>query len=175
MARDSIELERRLRSHHRRDQAAPLRVNPLTWVINREAAEENAHFLIDYARYLANDDWFRPNSTRDCGAVLFTNQGRVATKVSKKSGLPLTDKDTLAELASKGDPLAPVIIDARSAICRWGQLKAWAPYAKAGFVLSKWDSLGCPHGRYTSDDPCLNDRIVPIRETIEADKRLFVS
>jgi DNA polymerase-1 len=169
LTRESAELERRLIPITAEMNEKPLRVNTLTWVINREAAEESAHFLIDFCRYLADDDWFRPNSTADCGKVLFINRGLKPPKVSKKSGLPLTDKDVLSELANSGDNLAPVIIDARSAITRWGQLKAWKPYAEAGYVQAKWDSLGCPHGRYTSASPCLNNRIPPIRETIESD------
>jgi DNA polymerase-1 len=169
LLRESAELEERLKPITAEMNGHPLRVNTLTWVVNRESAEESAHFLIDFCRYLADDDWFRPNSTADCGKALFTNRGLKPSRLSKKSGRPLTDKDTLAELANSGDNLAPVIIDARSAITRWGQLKAWRPYAEEGFVQTKWDSLGCPHGRYTSDGPCLNNRIVPIRDTIEAD------
>ena len=147
LTRESVELERRLIPITAEMNEHPLRVNTLTWVINREAAEESAHFLIDFCCYFADDEDFRPNSPRDCGRVLFTYRGIKPPRLSKKSGLPLTDKDVLSELANRGDNLAPVIIDARSAITRWGQLKAWRPYAEEGFVQTKWDSLGCPHGR----------------------------
>jgi DNA polymerase-1 len=60
-------------------------------------------------------------------------------------------------------------MEARSALTKYGQLKAWRPFADMGRVQATWDSLGTPHGRYTSDGPCLNNRIPPIRETIEAD------
>lgn len=132
----------------------PLRVNPTTWHANLEAAEESANFLIDYCRYLADDDDFRPNSSADCARILGTTK---------------TDKDTLSELACGGSALAGAIIDARSAISRWSQLKAWRPYTLAGMVQPVWDSLGTPHGRYTSAGPCLNNRIQQIRETIEPD------
>jgi DNA polymerase-1 len=33
-----------------------------------------------------------------------------------------------------------------------------------------WDSLGCPHGRYTSENPCLTNRIEAIRQTIVPDE-----
>ena len=137
--------------------------------MNRDEAEESANFLIDYCRYLADDDFFRPNSPADCARALFTNRGIKPKKISKVSGRALTDKDVLSELANGGDALAATIIDARSAITQWGQLKAWKPYADAGEVQCVWDSLGTPHGRYTSDSPCLTNRIPPIRETIEPD------
>jgi DNA polymerase-1 len=169
LTRESLALEDRLKPITAELNEKPLRVNKLTWLVNTEAAEESANFLIDFCRYLADDDWFRPNSTADCVKALFTNRGFAPKKISKKTGSPLTDKDVLSELANGGDALAGTIIDARSAISRWGQLKAWRPFAEAGFVQSTWDSLGTPHGRYTSDAPCLNNRIIPIRETIEPD------
>jgi DNA polymerase-1 len=169
LTRESLALEERLKPITAEMNEKPLRVNTLTWRVNLESAEEGANFLIDYCRYLADDDWFRPNSPADCAKVLFTDRGFVPKKVSKKSGKPLTDKDVLSELANGGDALASTIIDARSAISRWGQLKAWKPYAEAGEVQTVWDSLGTPHGRYTCGDPCLNNRIIPIRETVEPD------
>jgi DNA polymerase-1 len=147
----------------------PLRVNKKTWQTNLEAAEEDAGCLIDYCRLLIGGDDFRPNSVADCARVLFADRGLKPKKVSKKSGKPLADKDTLTELANEGDKLAEIIVEARSAISRRSQLKAWKPYAEMGKVHSSWDSLGTPHGRYTSDAPCLCNRILPIRESIEPD------
>lgn len=167
--RESAELEERLKPITAELNAHPLRVNTLTWVVNREAAEETAHFHIELCHYLADWDGLRPNSPADCGKCLFIDRGFKAKTISKKSGRPSTSKDVLQELSNGGDSLAGAIIDARSAITRWGQLKAWRPYAEAGQVQSLWNSLGTPHGRYTSEGPCLNNRISEIRETIEPD------
>jgi DNA polymerase I len=164
LTRQSIGLEAGLEPITRELNSQPLRVNPVTWQRNLESAEEAANFLIDYTRFLANDDTFRPNSSGDCARILFKDR---QPKLSKTSGRPLTDKDTLSELANEGITLAGAVLDARSAISRWSQMKAWEPYAKAGLVWSYWDSLGTPHGRYTSDGPCLTNRIPEIRETIE--------
>jgi len=169
LTRESAELERRLIPITQEMNDKPLRVNTLTWVINRESAEESASFLTEYCQYLADWDEFRPNSTADCVKALFTNTGRKPTKLSKVTGCPVTDSDTLLELAAEGSSLAGIIPDARSAITRLGQLRAWKSYAEYGSVQATWDSLGTPHGRYTSDSPCLNNRIKPIRETIEPD------
>jgi len=146
--------------------ALTLTINRLTWIVNREAAEEHSNFLTELCHYLA-DDIFRPNSTADCGKVLFTDRGFKPKTISKKSGRASTSKDILQEFANGGDSLALAIIDARSAISRWSQLKAWGKYTDAGFVQSTWNSLGTPHGRYTSENPCLCNRIPEIRETIE--------
>src|ERR1700739_3371027 len=175
LTRESSELEERLKPSTAELNSHPLRTNKLTWIVNRDEAEESANFLIDYCRYLADDDFFRPNSPADCARALFTNRGIKPKKISKVSGRALTDKDVLSELANGGDALAATIIDARSAITQWGQLKAWKPYADAGEVQCVWDSLGTPHGRYTSDSPCLTNRIPPIRATIEPDDGYFFS
>jgi hypothetical protein len=153
-------LEERLVPITRELNESPLMVNRNTWWINTVAASETANFWIDHCRHLAKDSSFRPNSVAECRKFLFTDWGREVRK---------TDKDGLLELANQGNSLAAGIISARSSISRWSQLKKWRPYAELGLVQAKWDSLGTPQGRYTSDNPCLNNRIVPIRETIEAD------
>jgi DNA polymerase-1 len=47
------------------------------------------------------------------------------------------------------------------------QLKAWEPFAFAGSVKATWHQYGTPHGRYSCEDPNLQSRVLPIRETIE--------
>ena len=167
LTRESALLEERLKPITAEMNRRFLRVSEITWIKNLESAEEIAHFHIDWCRHLAGDDSFRPNSAADCARALSANGCDL--QLNKKSGKPATDKDTLSELANSGVTLAGAILDARSAISRWSQLRAWEPYAKYGRVQPIWDSCGCPHGRYTSDGPCLTNRIVPIRETIESE------
>jgi DNA polymerase-1 len=147
----------------------PLRVNKETWQTNLAFAEEEVDILLDFCRQMSHDDTFRPNSPADCVRVLFTEKGIKPPRVSKTTGNPSTDKDTLTELVYAGIPLAGGIIDARSAITCRGQLRKWKPYADFGQVQSIWNSMGCPHGRYTSENPSLTNRISQIRETIEPD------
>jgi DNA polymerase-1 len=171
LTRESAVLEARLIPITAEMNHYPLRVNKSTWERNFKAAQESADFLREFCCYLTNDDYFRPNSTADCAKALFTNRGVVPTKLSKATGLPLTDKDTLAELVNNGgDVLAETVIDARSAISRLGQLRTWKGFADRGFVQTTWDSLGTPQGRYASAVPNLCNRIDPIRDTIEADE-----
>src|SRR6266849_7791134 len=153
LTRDSALLEERLKPPTAELNEQSLRVNHDTWTRNCFAAEENASFLIDYCIQLANEE-FRPNSPADCRRVL---------------GVDSSDKDSLSQLFNEGNLLAGAILDARSAISRWSQLKAWGKFARFGRVQPVWDSLGTPHGRYTSAGPCLNNRIESIRETIEPD------
>lgn len=167
LTRESVFIEERVKPTTAELNSRPLRVNQQTWRANYETAEETAWFLIDYCRHLAGDDSFRPNSPADCAKALAT--AGYSVRLSK-NGNPCTDKDSLCELANAGSTLADAILDARSAIARWSQLRAWESYAKAGYVQPAWDSLGTPHGRYTSDAPCLTNRIEPIRETVEADE-----
>jgi DNA polymerase-1 len=151
----SLALEESLIPITREMNSRPLRI---------DYAQESADCLSLYCQHLAGDDHFRPNSSADCAAVLFKD---VPPKsVSKVTGRPATDRDTLSELSNEGNILAGAIIDARSAISRFGQLRAWRPYALNGSVWTLWDSLGCPHGRYTSENPSLTNRIAPIRQTI---------
>jgi hypothetical protein len=119
LTRDSFLLEERLRPITAEMNSYPLRVNVKTWQRNLQAAEEAAGFTTEYCRQLANDDNLRPNSSADCARAL---------KADK------TDKDSLCELANQGSLLADSIINARSAISCWSQLKAWKPYAEFGSV-----------------------------------------
>src|SRR5277367_1697091 len=91
----SLALEERLEPITRELNSRPLKINYQTWHRNLETVEENANFLIDYTRHLAGDDSFRPNSSADCARVLFKDR---QPKLSKTTGKPLTDKDTLSEL-----------------------------------------------------------------------------
>jgi DNA polymerase I len=170
LTRESLALEARLVPITAEMNRYPLRVNKSTWEQKVKAAQENADFLREFCCYLTNDDYFRPNSTADTAKALFANRGIEPTKLSKTTGKPLTDKDTLGEMVNHGDNLAGTIIDARSAISRYSQLKAWKKYATQGFVQTTWDSLGTPQGRVTSAAPSLCNRIDAIRETIEADE-----
>jgi DNA polymerase I len=167
LTRESLALEESLIPITAEMNSRPLKINYATWKRNLDAAQETSDFLNTYCQHLARDDNFRPNSAKDCAAVLFKD---VPPKsISKKSGRPSTDRDTLSELSNEGNILAGAVIDARSAISRLSQLRAWEPFALAGSVWTLWDSLGCPHGRYTSENPSLTNRIEPIRQTIVPD------
>jgi DNA polymerase-1 len=163
----SLLLEQRLKPITEEMNSWPLRVNKETWLTNAATAAETTHCLTEYCRQLSGDNLFRPHSPKDCGRALFTAKGITPTKVSKKSGTPSTEKSILTELANGGNTLAEAIILARSSITQYSQLKAWAQYADAGQVQCFWNSMGQPHGRYSSDTPNLTNRIPPIRETIE--------
>lgn len=150
----SLLLEERLRPITAELNAYPLRVNPAVWRENLAKVEHIAGSLTEYCRYLTKDDTFRPNSPADCRRALGTEE---------------SDKDTLTALANAGNVLAESILDARSAIAVQSQLRKWGQIATFGLVQPRWDSLGTPHGRYTSEGPCLNNRVKPIRATIEPD------
>jgi DNA polymerase-1 len=154
LTRESAELERRLEPITAELNAYPLRVNKAQWQVNYDAADYIAGSLVQYCRYLAKSDLFRPNSPADCRNAL---------------GVESSDKDTLTGLANSGVALAEAVLDARSAIACLSQLRKWTTVAEYGAVQPVWNSLGTPHGRYTSERPCLNNRIRPIRQTIEPD------
>jgi DNA polymerase I-like protein with 3'-5' exonuclease and polymerase domains len=154
LTRESAELERRLVPITAELNAFPLRVNKARWQENYDEAQYIAGSLTQYCQYLAQDDTFRANSPADCRRAL---------------GIETSDKDTLTALANTGIALAEATLDARSAIACLSQLRKWGSIASFGAVQPVWNSLGTPHGRYTSERPCLNNRIRPIRQTIEPD------
>jgi DNA polymerase I-like protein with 3'-5' exonuclease and polymerase domains len=153
----SADLEKRLKPTTAELNGFSLRVNKTTWLKNLAAAEETCSFWTDYCRYLTDDEFFRPNSGQDCVRALIKRNHRLRG----------TDKESLLELATKGEPLADAIVFCRSAIVCRSQLTAWKCFAEAGSVRSWWDSCGTPMGRYTSEAPCLTNRIPLIRESIE--------
>lgn len=174
LTRLSAFLEERLKPITAEMNAFPLRVNCETWQCNLGKAEEVAAFNNSYCEFLSGDPEFRPNSAADCSKALAAKGHE--PRYNKETKRVCVDKDVLSELSTQGEVLADAVLAARSAISRLSQLRAWAPYARAGWVKPTWDSLGTPHGRYTSDAPCLNNRIDLIRETIEPDPGyLFLS
>jgi len=150
----SAEIEERIRPITSELNAHSLRVNAKTWAKNLEKAQEAAELNTAYCRQLAGDDAFRPNSSAECRHFLQTKE---------------TDADALTALFHDGNLLAGAVVNCRSAISRLSQVRSWQTYALLGSVNAYWDSLGCPHGRYTSELPSLNNRIDLIRETIEPD------
>lgn len=154
LTRESAELERRLEPITAELNEYPLRVSRSKWAENYDQAQHVAGNLVQYCQYLAANDDFRPNSPADCRRAL---------------GIEVSDKDTLTGLVNSGSALAESILDCRSAIACQSQLRKWSIFAECGFVQPHWDSMGTPHGRYTSEGPCLNNRIRPIRQTIQPD------
>lgn len=142
-------------------------VNPETWTKNFKLAENLAIQLTEECVLMTGNETFRPNSTADC-AEEFAKRGREVRRT--KGGRVSIDKEVLKSFARAGDELATRVIHAREALTKLSQLKAWKPYALVGSVQTTWDSVGTPMGRYTSDSPNLQNRIVEIRETIEPPK-----
>jgi len=146
----------------------PLPVNEEIWRRNLDAAVRNRDRLFADAKVKSNNPDFRANAPSDCVKEFFEKRGLPPQRVNKKSGTPACDKETLQALAGMGDELAPVVLEAREAQARVSQLEKWEEFALAGEVQCNWNQLGTPHGRYSCDSPNLQNRIVEIRETIEA-------
>jgi DNA polymerase I-like protein with 3'-5' exonuclease and polymerase domains len=146
--------------------STPLKVNHETW------KHHHSHFSLLFSqkeeecRFLTQISDFRPNAAADCVDYLqkrgfqFTRKG--------KSGAFTCDKNTLAAAAALGIGEANVIIEAREALTKLGQVESWRPFAEAGEVQATWNPLGTPMGRYSCDSPNLQNRITEIRETVEA-------
>lgn len=148
----------------------PLRVNKDTWLQNRAAITKEVDQLTEQCRQEANWPEFRPNASADCIKVFIKERGLRPQRVSKKTGVPSLDKETLQFYQATGDQLAGLVIQCREAMSKLSQLEAWATYADTGRVQATWNQLGTPHGRYSCDSPNLQNRITEIRETIEADE-----
>jgi len=150
---------------HQMNQS-PLRVNEETWRVNYQRVSETYAELEKRCRDISGDVTFRPNAPRDCVREFGVKRNLPLGRVGA-SGTPSVDKEVLQSLANLGDLLAPVVIEAREVLSTLGQLEKWQPYAKSGYVQCNWDQFGQPHGRYTSDNPNLQNRVLEVRETIE--------
>lgn len=142
-----------------------LRVNKVTWEQNLIKQQTEVDRLTDICRTTSGNWKFRPNSSADCIKAL-EEVGIVLTRTTDKGNIQC-DKEVLESVQGR-HPLVGQIMDARNAISVLSQLKKWEEFANRGSVQCTWDQNGTPMGRYTSAEPNLQNRVVPIRETIEA-------
>lgn len=145
----------------------PLAVNKLTWAMNLKLQEVEVDRLTNICRETCGNWKFRPNASADCITAL-AGVGVELTRVTEK-GNTQCDKEVLESVQDR-HPLVGQIMDARNAISILSQLKKWEEFANAGKVQCTWDQNGTPMGRYTAAAPNLQNRVVPIRETIEAEE-----
>lgn len=143
----------------------PLVVNKPVWAKNLAKITNEKNVAVLKCRQVVGEPLFAPNSSKDCEREFVQKRGLSGRQT--KTGATSIDKDQLIRWEAGGDKLAPLVRVARELITKESQLKAWKPYAEAGSVQPTWDQNGTPMARYTSDEPCLQNRIVEIRETIE--------
>lgn len=153
-----------------------LRVNHDTWQKNLSGIQKELETANAELQDAVGDPKFRANSTADCVKFFIEKQNLPPISVSKKTGQPTCDSNVLQAYANMGDRVAPLVSAARVLISKQSQLNAWGKYAKQGDVQAEWNSFGTPMGRYTAQEPNLQNRITEVRETIEApDGWLFIS
>lgn len=162
----AYEMEKALEPITLKMNATPLLVNVATWEKNLKEWTDKFTELLAKCAELSGNESFNPGSGKDCIAEFAGKRGLSLGRTGA-SGAPSVDKEVLQDLANQGDNLAPWVIKAREARSYLSQLESWAPFAKAGFVQANWNQYGQPHGRYTTDSPNLQNRVTPIRETIE--------
>jgi DNA polymerase-1 len=172
---NSLRIERAVEPITAEMNETPLRVNRRIFEKNLAHATKLWEELRDITRRMTGRENFRPNASADCVEELFGRRALPVQKVSKKTGQPTCDSDVLLALAarnglSSGDDLAPAIIKARKARAILSQFEKFAPFAKAGFVQTKWNQYGTPMARFSSSAPNLQSRVLEIREVVEADE-----
>lgn len=171
----SYDIEMGLAAETARMNHTPLKVDLATYKANLVRVAAATQTSLEKCRAIAQDETFRPHATADCLRVFRDKLGHKMSKTTQ-AGAASVDHDVLLHLDRIGEPLARPTMDFRELRVHLSQLEKWAPYAAAGQVQSRWDSLGQPHGRYSSSDPCMHNRVVEIRETITpADGHVFVS
>lgn len=148
--------------------STPLDVNGDTWAEYQGHYQTMVDSLVYICRKEAGWDEFRPHAPGDCAKLLFDQMGLKPLRTSKKSGRGSVDEETLQFFINQGVSIASQIMEARKAQSMLSQLNAWETYAQAGTVQAHWNQCGTPHGRYSCDNPNLQNRIHPIRHTVEA-------
>jgi len=165
---NSLRIENELGPSTAEMNSTSLVVNEETWRRNLDAALRERDRLFAEAKTKTQNPAFRPNAPSDCVKEFFEIRGLPPQRINKSSGTPACDKETLQSLIAMGDDLAPIVLEAREAQSKVSQLEKWEEFALAGEVQCNWNQLGTPHGRYSCDSPNLQNRILEIRETIEA-------
>jgi len=153
--------------------AYPLRVNRETWEKNLSAAKIAYGTAQSECAMIVGILDFNPGSSRDCASA-FRARGHSIGKT--KTGRVSMPKEALQAMSLGGDELAGKVMVARNLRAILSQLEKWKVYAEAGEVQPNWKQEGQPHGRYSSEEPCIHNRVVQIRETIEArEGKVFLS
>lgn len=142
----------------------PLRVNHKTWVENRKKQVQVVLEKLAICCQTCGNPAFMPNSSANCVKEI-TKLG-IELNRTTKGGAISCNKEVLESIQGR-HPLIGQIMDARHAISTLSQLQKWEEYAVAGSVQCTWDQNGTPMGRYTAAGPNLQNRVVPIRETVE--------
>lgn len=143
----------------------PLSIDKNTWVSTIAKQQLLQEDLRAKCQSLSSIEDFNPASRTHCMKEFLQVRGLPVLR-GTKAGQPALDKEVLEMWADMGDSLAHLVVLAREAATVHSQLTAWKPYADAGFVQTKWLQYGTPHGRYSSESPCIQNRVLPIRETI---------
>jgi len=142
-----------------------LRVNKETWRRNLAAMSDllgkQNQACYDEAGYR-----FQTNSSADCAKLLFDKMGLEPLRKTA-TGKVSVDKETLLALEAQGCKIAGLIAQARESRAKLSQLEKWEEYANAGEVRATWLQFGTPMGRYSCEEPNLQNRILEVRETIE--------
>lgn len=149
-------------------------MNDKVFKVNREVFMRN----LDAVRQLMDDLLttirgkseipFNPASTAECATYFLDRLGLPIIKTSD-SGAPSMASEVLRAYARMGIDVAGDAADYRSVRAVHSQLEAWRQFAEQGKVRIHWNQLGQPHGRYTSQGPCLNSRVREVLETIESE------
>lgn len=163
----SYKIEINLRESTEELNTRPLRVNRETWNRNRAAMAARVEEKVRVCQTITGRNDFRPNSREDCLSE-FLDRRKLPILSTTPKGAPTMDLEVLTVYRAMGDNLADSVVEAREAMTKLSQLNAWEPYAMAGQVQATWNQLGTPMGRYSCEEPNLQNRINEIRETIEA-------
>lgn len=163
----SLKLEHAIIPSTEELNGSALQINLETYRRNKDLLDTEVQTLVSKCRDITGDQEFQPNSSKDCKRE-FLEKRKLPVQRKTDKGEPSLDKETLIVFKDMGDDLAGAVVDAREAISKQSQMKAWAVYAEAGSVQATWNQLGTPHGRYSCDSPNLQNRILEIRETVQA-------
>lgn len=165
---NSLRIEREIAPSTAEMNEFALPVSEEIWRKNKDVLQRQLDHLVAEARIKADWPEFRPNASADGIKVFLEQRGLPPQRFNRKTGKPAMDKETLQAFQTMGDDLAGLVIEAREAQSKVSQMNSWEQYAVAGEVQCVWNQLGTPHGRYSCEDPNLQNRVLEIRETVEA-------
>jgi len=139
-----------------------LLVDKATWAIHYQKVMDAQKTILSDLKDVCPD--LLSQSNKDVAAYFLGKGMPVLARSS--TGTPSMSREVLTQYAMLGLPEATLLIKAREIKHKLQQLKSFETYANEGWVQPTWNQFGQIHGRFSCENPNLQNCILEVRDVI---------